>query len=67
VFVRMERDEVLSNIRSSTPGQITWDRDFMVKLVVYGLIPVAGLFAAEFPDIGGTVLSWIQPFQKALP
>jgi hypothetical protein len=67
VFVRMERDEVLSNIRSSTPGQINWDRDFIVKLVVYGLIPVAGLFAAEFPDIGGTVLSWIQPFQKALP
>jgi hypothetical protein len=67
VFVRMERDEVLSNIRSSTPGQIKWDRDFIVKLVVYGLIPVAGLFAAEFPDIGGAVLSWIQPFQKALP
>jgi hypothetical protein len=67
VFVRMERDEVLSNIRSSTPGQIKWDRDFVVKLVVYGLIPIAGLFAAEFPEIGGAVLSWIQPFQKALP
>ena len=67
VFVRMERDEVLSNIRSSTPGQIKWDRDFVVKLVVYGLIPVAGLFAAEFPDIGGAVLGWIQPLQKALP
>jgi membrane protease YdiL (CAAX protease family) len=67
VFVRMERDEVLSNIRSSTPGQIKWDRDFIVKLIVYGLIPVAGLFAAEFPEVGGTVLGWIQPLQKALP
>ena len=67
VFVRMERDEVLSNIRSTTPGQIKWDRDFIVKLIVYGLIPIAGLFAAEFPDVGGTVLGWIQPLQKALP
>jgi hypothetical protein len=67
VFVKMERDEVLSNIRSTTPGQIKWDRDFIMKLLVYGLIPVAGLFATEFPDIGGTVLGWIEPVRKALP
>jgi hypothetical protein len=67
VFVRMEHDEVLSNIQSTTPGHIKWDRDFITKLMVYGLIPVAGVFAAEFPDIGGTILSWLEPVRKALP
>lgn len=67
VFIRMEHDEVLSNIQSTTPGHIKWDRDFITKLLVYGLIPVAGLFATEFPDVGGTILSWIEPVRKALP
>jgi hypothetical protein len=67
VFVKMERDEVLSAIQSTTPGRIHWDRDFVAKLAFYGLIPVIGLFAVEFPDIGGALLNWLQPIQKALP
>jgi len=40
------------------------DRAFCV---VYGLIPLAGLFATQFPNFSGTVLRWIEPVQKALP
>ena len=67
VVVRMEHDELLSNIRSTTPGRIEWNRDFMAKLAVYGLVPLVGLFATQFPNIGQTIAQWIQPVQKALP
>jgi len=67
VFVAMERDELLSHVTSTTPGQISWDRDFVVKLVIYGLIPLAGLFATQFPNISSTLVQWLEPVQKALP
>src|SRR5437762_331044 len=67
VVVRLEHDELLSHIRSTTPGRIEWNRDFMAKLGVYGLVPLIGLFATQFPNIGQTIVQWIQPVQKALP
>jgi hypothetical protein len=68
VFVDMERNELLSHITSTKPGEIAWNRgDFAIKLLVYGLIPLAGLFATQFPNLSGTVMRWLEPVQKALP
>lgn len=67
VVIRMEHDELLSHIRSTTPGRIEWNRDFMAKIAVYGFVPLLGLFATQFPDVGQTILHWIEPVQKALP
>jgi hypothetical protein len=67
VFVRMERDEILSHMTSTTPGEITWNGDFISKVVVYGLIPLAGIFATQFPSVGTTLAQWLEPVQKALP
>jgi hypothetical protein len=67
VLVQFERDAVVSRISSTTPGKISWDRDFVSKLVVYGLVPLLGLFATQFPEVGGTLLRWLEPVQKAIP
>jgi len=67
VFIRMERNDLLSRMRSTTPGQISWDASFLGRMAVYALVPLLGLFAAEFPEIGATVLKWLQPVQRALP
>jgi hypothetical protein len=67
VLVRMEHNELLSNIRSTTPGRIEWDRDFFAKISVYGIVPLLGLFATQFPNVGRTIVQWVEPVQKALP
>jgi len=36
-------------------------------VVVYAVIPLLTLFAAQFPSLGGTLMSWLRPFQQAMP
>jgi hypothetical protein len=67
VFVGIERDEFLSHVTDTDVGTITWDRDFVLKLLVYGLLPLASLFATQYPDLSGTIARWVEPMQKALP
>jgi hypothetical protein len=67
VFIQMDRNEVISYITDTTPNRTTWDLAFASKLVVWVVVPLLSLFAAQFPDIGRTLLMWVQPIQKALP
>jgi hypothetical protein len=67
VLVQVERNAIIGRLASRTPGQISWDRDFVAKLLVYGAIPLIGLFATQFPEVGGALFRWLEPVQKALP
>jgi hypothetical protein len=58
---------VLSRIASTTPGRITWNRETIARVVVYGLVPLMTLFAAQFPDLGATILEWLRPIQRSIP
>jgi hypothetical protein len=63
----MKRNEIISRLTSSNPSvRTTWDGEFVLKLAVFGLLLLT-LFAAQFPEIGGVLLHWIEPVQKALP
>ena len=68
VLVQMKRNEIIGRLTSSSPGvRATWDSEFVLKLAVFGLLPLLTLFAAQFPDVGGLLLRWLDPVQKALP
>jgi hypothetical protein len=67
VYVQMERDPLLSAISSTPAGRIRWDATIWSKVFLYGVIPLASIFAAQFPQIGTTLLDWLSPVQKALP
>jgi hypothetical protein len=59
---------VISRLVSATPAdRRTWDSALVLKLALFGLIPLLTLFAAQFPDLGAVVLRWVEPVQKALP
>ena len=66
VFVQMDRDEVLSWINKTPPGQVVFNREFASRLATYGLVPLVGMAAAQFPDIGHFLFFWVQPFMNAL-
>jgi hypothetical protein len=66
-FVQMDRDEVVSKIGRTTPGHITWDQAFFGRVLTYGIVPLAGLFAGQFPDSGRLVTVLTEIIRKALP
>jgi hypothetical protein len=66
IVVLMERDPILSRLSGTKPNRVTWDMDFIWKLTLYGLVPLLTLFAAQFPDVGNTLLRWLAPI-KPLP
>jgi hypothetical protein len=67
VFVQMERDPLISAMASTDAGKVRWDATVWSKVILYGVIPLATIFAAQFPHIGGTILDWLSPVQRALP
>jgi len=51
IFVQMERDTVLSVLSESEPGQITWNRDFVSRIIVYVVLPILSVLSAQFPEV----------------
>jgi hypothetical protein len=64
VFVWIDRDVVISGIRGTTPGAIDWNWDFVSKILLYVVLPLLTLFATQFPDIGSSVMRFLQPVQR---
>jgi hypothetical protein len=66
IFVKFNRDDVLSRLAGSTPNQFTWDRSVVMALVTYVVIPALSLIAVQFPEVSQTLFSWIGFVQRAL-
>jgi hypothetical protein len=68
VLVQMKHDDIIGRLTAKVSGErTTWDAEFILKLAVFGLLPLLTLFAAQFPEIGGTLVQWLAPVEKALP
>jgi len=52
VFVQMDRNATLSRIGDTTPGKVTFDRTFFSKLFTFVGLPILGLIATQFPEVG---------------
>jgi hypothetical protein len=63
VFVGIERDAIVSRMFGTKPG-LQWNVDFISKVVVYVVIPLATVFAAQFPELGSSVLHLLEPVQR---
>jgi hypothetical protein len=64
ILVDMERDHVLSRLKSTTPGRVDINWDFVKRLAVYGVLPLLVVIASLFPEIGGTLFGWLEPLRK---
>jgi hypothetical protein len=65
VFVEMDRDEVLSWLTKTEPGHVAFKGEFVSRLATYGLVPVLGMAAAQFPEVGRFFFFWVEPVLKA--
>jgi hypothetical protein len=64
VYAQMHRDNILSRLTSSKPGELGWD--FWLKLISAGAIPVFSLLASQFPIIRQFLFSWLEPALQAV-
>jgi hypothetical protein len=64
VIVSAERDAVLSRIARTRPGHLDLNAAFLSKLLIYGVIPIGGLVATTFPEIGDLLSSWLNPLLR---
>ena len=60
---QMERNPILSRMTGTTAGEL--NKDFYVKLIGYGALPVLGVLASQFPSISNFLLSWVEPSLQA--
>jgi hypothetical protein len=66
-FIEMNRDPLLSHLNGTVPGRITWDKQFILRVILYGVIPVLALLGAQFPDTVGQILSHLGPAEAMHP
>ncbi|MBZ5678506.1 MAG: hypothetical protein LAO24_00210 [Acidobacteriia bacterium] len=64
IFSQMERDAILSRLSNTEPG--TLSRDFYVRVLSYGALPLLTVLASQFPSIGRFLFSWVQPGLEAM-
>jgi hypothetical protein len=58
IFVQINRNSVISLLTKSAPGQVTWNREFVMKLLIYGVVPILALIGAQFPESLKAIFSW---------
>jgi hypothetical protein len=60
----MFRDETLSHITNTTPGEL--GLQFWTKLLVFGIGPLFALLTTLFSSLTDFLVSWVQPDSQAL-
>jgi hypothetical protein len=64
IFAQMERDPIPSRLSGTAEGEL--GKDFYIRALAYGALPVLSVLSAQFPAISRYVTEWIQPASAAL-
>jgi len=67
VAVQMNRNYVLSRIEGTAAGQVTWDRSFVIKLVLHVAVPALTIISVKFPEIGRSISAVLGPLSTLTP
>jgi hypothetical protein len=63
-FAGMDKDAILSRVSQTEAGKL--DREFFVRVLSFGALPLLTVLASQFPSIGRFLFSWVQPGLEAL-
>ena len=66
MFVQFDRDELLSRIGHTTPGEVTFDGGFARRVFTWGLLPILSVAAVHYPNVTQSAFAWLQPLLLAL-
>ena len=63
IFIQMDRDTALSLLSDTSPGQIHFSRELLLKILLYAAVPLTALLGAQFPESLRQILSVITTAQ----
>ena len=50
VFIQMNRNPTLSLLSGTRPGELSWNSQFILQVVIHGLLPLLAITSAQFSD-----------------
>jgi hypothetical protein len=59
VLISMNRDRVISMLSGTTPGKLNWNTNFVLQLLIFGVIPILSLLGVQFPGPLRALSSWL--------
>ncbi|HET9931265.1 MAG TPA: hypothetical protein VFQ35_11280 [Polyangiaceae bacterium] len=66
VYIELDRNALLSRIAGTTPGHLTLNGSLLFRVLGWGIVPLLGVAAAQYPDFANTLFHWLEPFTRAL-
>jgi hypothetical protein len=57
ILVQINRNSIISLLAGINPGEVSWNQEFIMKLVIYGLVPILALIGAQFPETLRSIVS----------
>jgi hypothetical protein len=60
ILSSMEKSEVLGRIcKIDGTGKVTWNRSFIVRIAIYGILPIVSVVATQLPSVAGALFGWV--------
>jgi hypothetical protein len=66
-LLMLERDHLLSRLWSTTPGRVSFSSALIWRAMASAALPLLTLLAVSFPEVGGSLLTWIEPMRQLMP
>lgn len=63
VFTQMDRDKVLSLLSGGDPGKLNWNREYIWRVLIHGVVPILALLSAQFPEALQQIATWVSALQ----
>jgi hypothetical protein len=67
LLVALEKDVLLSRLWGTQPGRISWTGGFALRMAGYAAVGLITMIATFFPEVGSTLVAWLEPVRKAIP
>jgi hypothetical protein len=64
VLAQLERNPIVSRLSGSEEGQL--GKDFYLRVLMYGALPVLTVLGTQFPSISRFLTSWAEPTLEAI-
>jgi hypothetical protein len=66
VFLELDRSELISRIAGTPVGELSLNYQLVIRVVVWCIVPLLSVAAAQFPSVASTLLRFAEPFTRAL-
>lgn len=66
VFIQMDRNTLMSHVSGTNPNHVTWNGAFALRVLTWGVVPLLGAAAAQYPQLARVIFDFVSPFVRAL-